>query len=1627
MTEKFLRKTIQRIDALITAGSKSSGKKCSELEKAFIHQLYLHAPEEFFTENSSEDIFTAALGTWSFARKKGPNIKRKIRVFNPTKKKHGWSSERTVVELCMPDSPFLFDSITAELNSKGLTIYEAMHPVIRLKRNNVGIITKIFEDKGKKSEGSSLESIMHFQISHIADRKNQVIIEDEIASALHFVDLAVADWKEMLAKANEVVSLIDEKKLPLEKEYVAEARDFLNWAIANNFIFLGYCEYSFTKNGKAALKAIEDSKLGIFRAKAHQAKPLGLSALPTKSLDYLMRPSLLEITKSMRKSLIHRPVHMDYIGVKKFDEKGKVIGEHLMLGLFTSAVYFQSAKLIPIIRQKIDAVIKRSGFEHNSHNGKALATILESYPRDELLQISEDDLFEISMGIVRLAERPATRLFVRRDPFQRFVSCLVFIPRDRFSTQLRQKVQAILENAFDGRVTDYYTQVTESNLARVHVLLKTDGEKQTKPNIEKIEEELVAITNSWVEGLQTKLIEKHGEREGERLYTLYVHAFPESFKDLYHFGGTVRDITKMEESCKDGELKLDLDLYKLLRDDEYSYQLKLFHPATQVTLSDILPILENMGFNAIDELTFFVTPSHVDSGIWIHHFRLQVSRAINPEFLEKGIPPLEKIKEEFETAFFKIWRKEIENDALNKLVVRANMKWRDIMILRAYSKYIAQTAFTYSHDYVTHAVARYPGLAKLLIEFFHARFSPTLSEKQREKKEKEVSSNIIKALAKVSNVAEDRVIRQFFDTISATLRTNFFQKDENGEFKNYVSFKLNSKKVPNLPKPLPYAEIFVYSYDVEGVHLRGGKVARGGLRWSDRHEDFRTEILGLVKAQQVKNSVIVPVGSKGGFVVKHQVQGDRDAVMAQGIECYKTYLSGLLDLTDNIIKGKIALPKEVVRHDGDDPYLVVAADKGTATFSDIANGVSEKYNFWLADAFASGGSAGYDHKKMGITARGGWVSVRRHFAEMGIDTQSEDFTVIGIGDMSGDVFGNGMLLSKHIKLVGAFNHMHIFIDPTPDPEKSFKERQHLFNKPRSGWADYDKKLISKGGGIFERKSKSITLSPEAKKLLNIQENSLSPEDLIKKLVTAEVDLLWNGGIGTYVKAEDESHSSVGDKTNDSVRVSAKELRCKVVGEGGNLGFTQRARIEYAMHGGRINTDAIDNSAGVDCSDHEVNIKIALRKAIEKKRLTLTNRNKLLSDMTKTVADLVLRDNMLQTLALTITEQQSHILLDQHQLLMRSLEERNLLDRKIEFLPDEEELARRKAAKKGLTRPELSVLLAYSKIDIYDDLVNSDMPDDSYFTTDLLQYFPEAMKKKFSTEIESHELRREIIATSVANSIVNRMGSSFFHRMVEDTGMKGCDVARAYIIARDSFKLRDLWEEIENLGSKINAQIQTELHLDISRLVQRAVGWFLRNTAHPLDISSTVSKFAPGIEELSHWLDRIISPILKEQRETRLKHYIELNVPKDLAKKVANLEALSSACDIVHVTSKNAGDGKKLPTYIVGEVYYSLGNKLQLGWLRFSARKLISDSHWENLAVQTMTEKLYDQQMLLTADVIKSACKGDSCGGALETWSEEHKKSLSRYDNFIRSLRQHENLDNAMLTVAINRVDGLINS
>ena len=1536
----------------------------------------------FFTghvvNNSKQDLFKAEDSFEFLQKRKIGEPKIEVSNFETDN-----SRPRTIVRVLNNDKPFLVDSVVAEINRAGFKVLEIIHPILKLERDIKGNFI------GFKADGQT-ESLIHIEIVSITPAQKKML-EDNLSFSLNALYSAVTDWHSMLQIVDETISNLSTPSISYTKGEVNETKDFLLWLADNHFTFLGYVEYKLDTKTKT-LKAIEDTRLGVLKPAVSSE-----DVLPKKLVYSEAEGTLAEITKSDYKAVVHRSVYMDQIGIKKFDKDGNIIGERLFLGLFAYSAYYQTASQIPIIRRKLDYVLEKSGFNSSSHSGKITRFILDSYPRDEIFQSSADQLQENAATILELMERPNVGLFLRTELHGRFISCLVYVPKEKFDTALRFKIQAILEKELNCVVTEYYTQITDSPLSRLHLILKPNEKGFARYDEEALRKKISDSANLWEEQLAHELFSKHGEKKGDALYASYEKAFPKDYTAIFTASSAVFDIAKIESALESN--KTEVELYQLREDVARNiYYFKTFSPNREVTLSDVLPILENLGLKVISEQPYQIKIA--DGGqIDMSNFELT---PMNGQQLD-----LASLKDVFEDAFKKTIEGVVENDSLNKLVLFANMPWRDVALLRAYSKYLMQAGLKLGLNFFRDALTNQPVISKLLTQLFYAYFEP----KGKEKPEV-ILEEIEKKLGDVTNLNEDRALRRVLETMNATLRTNFFLG------KPYFSFKFDSRKVPELPLPRPVYEIFVYSTEVEAIHLRGGMVARGGLRWSDRNEDFRTEVLGLMKAQMVKNSVIVPVGSKGGFVVKQPVE-ERDAKLKQGIECYKTFLRGVLDITDNIIASKTVTPKNIVKRDGDDPYLVVAADKGTATFSDYANAVSAEYNFWLGDAFASGGSVGYDHKKMGITAKGAWIGVQRHFREMGINTQKEEFSVIGIGDMAGDVFGNGMLLSDKIKLVAAFNHMHIFFDPTPDTAKSFKERERMFALPRSSWEDYDKKLISKGGFIAKRSEKSIKLTPEVKELLGIKNDSLTPDELIRAALTAPIDLLWNGGIGTYVKASSESHRDVGDKNNDNLRIDGKDLRCKVVGEGGNLGFTQLGRIEYAQKGGRINTDAIDNSAGVDCSDHEVNIKIALAPAVESKKLTEAARDKFLEKMTDEVGTLVLRDNYLQTQALSIAEQQGAELLESQQSLMKKLGETGLLSRTIEFLPDDEEISARINARKGLTRPELAVVLAYSKLSLYQELLDSPLPDEDYFKNDLMLYFPVEMRKNFKTEIETHKLRREIVATFVTNSIVNRAGATFFHNIIKDTGLAAADVARAYTAARDIFNLRKYWKDIENLDGKVPASTQYDMFIEIGKFIERQTFWFLRTSSGRINVEEIVKNFSGDITNFNSKLSAMLNPHLAESITAQAENLQSAGVPKELAGFISSLPALASACDISNVAKTT-----KLPVDFIGKLYFELGEELGFNWLRAQGANLKGETYWQRLALRNMIDSLFDHQRRLTLEAAKLAGKNSKPKPTLEAWETENMDDLERHAKLIAELKATERTDLAMLVAAVRRVETL---
>ena len=1622
-----------------------------ELGAGFVRRFFRRVPLAELEDCSVQDLAAMATGFLDFARQRVGNEIR-FRVYNPHSDRHGWESSHTIIEIVNDDMPFLVDSVVLALSELGISAHLIIHPVMRVVRDQGGHLMQLAEDGEGKAESGQAESMMHLQV----DRQNYpemlAKIEKRILAALGDVRRAVSDFRPMLDCAHEIARELPETHKALSEEAREEAHDFFEWLANDHFTFLGYREYVIEsgEDGRV-LRAVADSGLGIMHPEHREAPVRPLSELGRGS-DRPTADDPIIITKTNATSSVHRGGYMDYISVLYFDDEGRVTGEKRLIGLFTSGAYIRRCQDTPLVRRKVDEVVKMSGLQAGSHAGKALMHILETLPRDELFQASSEELLEMAMGILDLQERSQTRLFIRRERFGRFFSCLVFIPRDRFNTENREKIQNILKRALKGERLDFAVQVGESKLARVHLVVRPKGDAAVDFDIEAIEDKIKQAIRSWEDELTEILVREHGEEHGLELARRFGRAFPVSYADDVSPHVASYDVVNVSRLRDLDDLRMSL--YKPRRRGTGLLRFKIFKHSDPMPLSDVLPMLENLGMRIVSERPYELTVSD-GHRVWIQDFDMRP-----PNDAEIN---LDRVRDKFQDAFEQVWRRRCENDGFNRLVMLAGLDWRQVNLLRACCKYLLQTGMPFSQNYMEQTLAAWPLVARLLVEYFEMRFDPARrgeGRKQRssarkmlegqcrelretfnddvlceyldevcQSRESEPSEDtefllrktILRALDSVSSADQDRILRGFCDLIRAILRTNAFQRDPRGEYHDYLSIKLDSARVPDLPQPRPYREIWVYSPRVEGVHLRGGQVARGGLRWSDRREDFRTEVLGLMRAQNVKNTMIVPVGAKGGFVAKQLPEGDdRDAMMAEVVYCYRSFINGMLDITDNLEGEDLVPPRDVVRHDDDDPYLVVAADKGTATFSDIANAISAEHGFWLGDAFASGGSNGYDHKKMGITAKGAWESVKRHFRELGLDTQNEDFTAVGIGDMGGDVFGNGMLLSKHIRLKAAFNHMHIFLDPDPDAARSFEERKRLFETPGTTWADYDEALISSGGGVFSRQAKTIELSGEVREWLGVEEKSLAPHELIKALLKAPADLLWNGGIGTYVKGEVEAHSDVGDLANNLVRVNGRELGARVVGEGGNLGLTQRGRIEYAMKGGRLNTDFIDNSAGVDCSDHEVNIKILLNEAVERDMLKLDERNELLADMSDEVSDLVLRSNYLQNQALSMMESITSDRLGAEAHFIAVLEHQGVIDRDLEQLPDDEELRERVARGQGLTRPELSLLLSYSKITVYQDLLASDVPEDPYLSAELKDYFPTPLRERFSDLMPEHRLWREIIATRVTNSIVNRMGAPFVMRIREDTGASSAMVAKAYTVAREIFAARDFWQKIESLDNKVPSRVQLEAQLEMWNLLRQVTRRLITLPGgYAIDISSKVERFAPGIERYRDALPDMLHGELKEALDRRKSELVEAGFTDEIAREVAGLRFVFSALDIVDEARMQEREVED-----VARIYFRLFDHLCLKWLRTQIEELPVERQWHAHARGHLRDDLYRYHRELTRRIMTEA--GDETE-PVKAWMRRHHEAVDRISLMLEEMRNTGSRDYAVLQVAVNGLGQLLHA
>ena len=1586
---------------------------------AFLHRYYRHVAPVDLVDRNPVDVYGAFASHRELAEVR-PQGTAAVHVYTPTVDAHGWTSGHTVVEIVTDDMPFLVDSVTLALSRREAAVHLVVHPQLVVRRDVTGQLTGICDvdvsdPKVAETPDAVVESWMQIQIDREPDPTVLGALEDELRDVLRDVREAVEDWPRMKLRAIEIADELTDAKLPVLDEEVVDAEALLRWLADDHFTFLGYREYTLdVVDGDDALRAVTGSGLGILRA--DQDVSGSFAKLPPEVRRKAREKRLLVLTKANSKASVHRDTYLDYVGVKTFDENGEVTGERRFLGLFTSSAYNESVLRVPILRSKVLRALDQSGLTPASHSGKDLLQVLETYPRDELFQTDTEDLVPIAMSVVQQHERRQLRLFVRYDDYGRFLSCLVYLPRDRYNTQVRERIQAILTEAAGGTSTDFTARIGESVLARLHVVVRVPhGHGLPELDVPSLEKRLAAATRSWGDDFTDALAYDVGEDAAAGLLRRYKGGFPEAYKEDYTSRVAVADVRRLEELPDDNGLGLNLYHPVGAMPDEWRF--KIYRTGAPISLTQVLPILSQMGVEVVDERPYEI--ERTDKGVaHIYDFGLRAGGAA----AEPG-----QLKELFQDGFVSVWRGDAESDGFNALIVRAGLSWWEASVLRAYAKYLRQSGSTFSQVYLEETLGSNVEISRLLVELFEARFDPDRfvdAPDERIAAADEITARLDEALDGVASLDQDTILRSFRSLILATLRTNVY-RGAAGERRPAMSFKLNPKAIPVLPEPRPTYEIWVYSPLVEGVHLRYGAVARGGLRWSDRREDFRTEILGLVKAQAVKNAVIVPVGSKGGFVGKKlpDPSVSRDDWLAAGVECYKTFIRGLLDVTDNRAPDRSVVPPErVVRHDGDDPYLVVAADKGTATFSDIANEVSKEYDFWLGDAFASGGSAGYDHKGMGITARGGWESVKRHFREMGRDCQNEDFTCVGIGDMSGDVFGNGMLLSEHIRLVAAFDHRHVFLDPNPDPATSFAERKRLFEMGRSTWDDYDASLISDGGGVHPRTAKSITLTPQVRERLGVDGSvsEVTPFELIRAVLSAPVDLLWNGGIGTYVRAMSESDAEVGDKANDAVRVTGTDLRCKCVGEGGNLGFTQLGRIEYALSGGRINTDFIDNSGGVDTSDHEVNIKILLDGVVRAGDLTPKQRNELLEDMTEEVAPLVLATNYNQNLALANAIAQAPSLMHVHRAYVNRMEADGVLDRALEDLPTDKQFGDRMQAGQGLSAPELAVLLSYTKNLMQEDLLTTDLPDDPFLRTALHAYFPEPVRQRYPGQIDEHPLRREVIAMMVVNEMVNGAGTTFAFRLGLETGGSLEDLTRAHTIAGVVYQIGDLMEAVSALDNKVPPETQTKIRLEGRRIAERASRWLATNRRPPIDIAWQVEFFA---EPLAKLLDELPDVLVGRELDLFVDRRDELlaaGIPQDLAVRIAVLPPAYSGLGIVE-NARAAGTD----LLDVARTHFALGESLWLGRLLERIIALPRSDRWETMARAALRDDLHAVHTELTAQAIQFTDDGLEPGARVAEWANQDAVIVDRARKTLGEIVEGESFDLARLSVGLRVVRSLL--
>jgi len=1503
---------------------------------------------------------------------------------------------RDIVEVFCADMPFIVDSVLAAIRSYGGVVRAITHPVLQFDPATYRVLDQ-------PTPGSRLESFLHIEVEPLPDLVVREAMKGEIEATLTDVGRAVAGWRPMLERVKKAVQDWHQHPPKAPPPQIAEGMHFLGWLAEHNFTFLGMREYRLEGDiGAKRLVPVHDSELGILEDPNVLFLRSGKNyvEMTEQHATFLAEASPLLVTKANIKSRVHRRGYMDYIGAKLYDADGNPSGELRIIGLFTSMSYATPNIDVPLIRKKVGEVLKRAGHDPRGHAGKALMNALDTFPREELFQISDDLLFEFATAIAQLSDRPRVRVLSRIDRFDNFVAVLVYVPRDRYDSDVRAVIGAYLADEYEGRVSAFYPHFPEGDLVRVQFIIGRDGGRTPNPSRDALEAGVMQRILTF--GDKLKAASGNAGAVAD-----FLDAFPADYQATNSSESALADIEIIKLLPDERAIALRLGMRE---GRESPIGLKVYHRGSPIPLSDRVPMLENFGFRVIDEDTATVTPAH-GTATFVHDMLLEA---------DGGVDLSDRtLSEKIENGILAVWRREAESDALNALTTLRGLSWDDVEVLRALTRYLKQVGIPYSRDYLNAVLARHGDVAEALVTLFHADNDPHFAG-HRERATKEAHETIAAAVEATTSIDDDRILRRYLNLTEAVVRTNAYQRDQSGARRPALAIKFDCTKVDALPEPKPYREIFVYSPRVEGLHLRFGPIARGGLRWSDRPEDFRTEVLGLVKAQQVKNAIIVPVGAKGAFVPRQTPAGaDRETVLREGTTCYKIFVSTLLDVTDNLELDTVVPPPDVLRRDGDDPYLVVAADKGTASFSDTANAIATDRDFWLGDAFASGGSAGYDHKKMGITARGGWEAVKRHFRELDRDIQTSPLTVVGVGDMSGDVFGNAMLLSPQIRLIAAFDHRDIFIDPAPDPAVSMAERSRLFQLPRSSWQDYNAELISKGGGVYARTQKVVPLFAEARKALGLGNEQLSPSDVIRAILKAEVDLLWFGGIGTYVKAATESDAQAGDKANDAVRINGADIRALVVGEGANLAVTQLGRIEYARKGGRLNTDAIDNSAGVNSSDLEVNIKIALGALTRTGQLTTQTRNEFLASMTTEVAELCLRNNYLQTLALSVEEHRGLSAFPEHQGLIEALEHAGELSRTVEFLPDNAALRTRVQGGKGLTRPELAVLLAYAKNSVNAQLLRSGVPDDPYLGKELYRYFPDRLTQTFPDTVNGHRLRREVIATVLSNAMLNRGGPAFVSELSAATSADAGQIAAAYAAARDVYGTPDLNKEIDALDGTVPGRTQLMLYSEVQALLRRQSLWFLRNTSFEGGLAPLVERYSAGVADVRLLLGSLAGPWLERHIAERSEQLEAARVNRDLARRFAELPVLSLATDIVLVAEKTGVTVPEAATAFFGVLeVFGLGRVIEEG------NAIVLADRFDRMALDRALANLARAQRDLTTDVL--AAGGSDIAGRLDRWRNGRPEAITRAATAVRDLTEGD-MTVSRLSVAAGLLSDLARS